>query len=166
MDRSPRAEPVRPIATCITSHGEFKLQLRLDTMPVTVSNFIDLAQSGFYNGLHFHRVIPDFMVQFGCPFSRDSQDSRAGTGAAVPNSSYPVLQQLGREISRDDDGCIPVRTHPVPRLRAWGAHSGPQDEHASRDSNDMATVSMSNTGLANTGGSQFCKFWRHWYTQK
>eukprot|EP00968_Pinguiococcus_pyrenoidosus_P004013 scaffold264_cov317-Pinguiococcus_pyrenoidosus.AAC.27 len=36
-------------------------------MPVTTSNFIDLAQSGFYNGLTFHRVIPKFMAQFGCP---------------------------------------------------------------------------------------------------
>ena len=40
-------------------------------MPRTASNFIDLAQTGFYDGVHFHRVIPNFMVQFGCPNAKD-----------------------------------------------------------------------------------------------
>lgn len=43
----------------------------LDRVPRTASNFIDLAQSGFYDGVHFHRVIPNFMVQFGCPNTKD-----------------------------------------------------------------------------------------------
>ena len=43
----------------------------LDRVPRTASNFIDLAQSGFYDGVHFHRVIPNFMVQFGCPNAKD-----------------------------------------------------------------------------------------------
>jgi choline dehydrogenase-like flavoprotein len=47
--------------------GTFKLEIFLDRVPRTASNFIDLAQSGFYNGVHFHRVIPNFMAQFGCP---------------------------------------------------------------------------------------------------
>ena len=45
-----------PIATCTTSMGTFKLEIFLDRVPITASNFIDLAQSGFYNGIHFHRV--------------------------------------------------------------------------------------------------------------
>jgi len=49
-------------------------------MPVTSQNFIDLANDGFYNGLHFHRVIANFMIQFGCPNSKDPESSRAGTG--------------------------------------------------------------------------------------
>ena len=43
-------------------------------------NFIDLANSGFYNGLHFHRVINNFMIQFGCPHSKDAKSPKAGTG--------------------------------------------------------------------------------------
>jgi cyclophilin family peptidyl-prolyl cis-trans isomerase len=41
---------------------------------------VKLAQSGFYDGLHFHRVIDGFMLQFGCPHSRDPESPRAGTG--------------------------------------------------------------------------------------
>jgi cyclophilin family peptidyl-prolyl cis-trans isomerase len=49
-------------------------------MPVTSQNFTDLAKSGFYDGLHFHRVIKGFMCQFGCPHSSDPMSPRAGTG--------------------------------------------------------------------------------------
>merc|ERR1712178_321926 len=63
-----------------TSMGQFQAEIFLDRVPITASNFIDLAQSGFYNGLHFHRVIPDFMNQFGCPHAKDPKSRRAGTG--------------------------------------------------------------------------------------
>ncbi len=69
-----------PIAVFDTTNGTFKAELYLDKMPVTAQNFIDLANSGFYNGLHFHRVIPNFMIQFGCPHSSDPSSPRAGTG--------------------------------------------------------------------------------------
>tara|TARA_B100000809_G_C14928175_1_gene455935 strand:+ start:144 stop:662 length:519 start_codon:yes stop_codon:yes gene_type:complete len=69
-----------PTATCETSLGAFTLELFTDKMPVTAGNFVSLAQSGFYDGLHFHRVIENFMCQFGCPHSRDAQSSSAGTG--------------------------------------------------------------------------------------
>jgi cyclophilin family peptidyl-prolyl cis-trans isomerase len=69
-----------PIATFDTSLGTFKAEIFLDQMPVTAANFIKLAKSGFYDGLHFHRVIDGFMCQFGCPHSRDPKSPRAGTG--------------------------------------------------------------------------------------
>lgn len=69
-----------PIATFDTSMGTFKAEIFLDKMPVTAKNFIDLAKSGFYDGLHFHRVIKSFMLQFGCPHSKDPKSPRAGTG--------------------------------------------------------------------------------------
>jgi cyclophilin family peptidyl-prolyl cis-trans isomerase len=69
-----------PIATLSTSLGDFTVELFQDKMPVTAQNFIKLAKAGFYDGLHFHRVIDGFMIQFGCPHSRDPQSSRAGTG--------------------------------------------------------------------------------------
>lgn len=69
-----------PTAVFDTSEGTFKAELYLDQMPITAGNFIALAKSGFYDGLHFHRVIPNFMLQFGCPHSKDPNSSRAGTG--------------------------------------------------------------------------------------
>lgn len=69
-----------PIATFETSAGTFKAEIFLDVMPITGGNFVQLAKSGFYDGLHFHRVIKNFMVQFGCPHSRDPNSPRAGTG--------------------------------------------------------------------------------------
>ncbi len=69
-----------PTATFDTSLGTFKAEIFLEEMPITAGNFIELAQSGFYDGLHFHRVIRDFMIQFGCPHSSDPDSARAGTG--------------------------------------------------------------------------------------
>ena len=60
-------------------------------MPRTASNFIDLAKTGFYDGLHFHRVIPNFMNQFGCPNAKDPNSPRAGTGGPASNSTFKNL---------------------------------------------------------------------------
>ena len=77
-----------PTATFETSMGSFEAELFVDQMPITAGNFIKLADEGFYNGLHFHRVIKNFMIQFGCPHSRDSNSPRAGTG----NSPYGTIE--------------------------------------------------------------------------
>ena len=69
-----------PTATFETSLGSFTAEIFLDQMPTTSGNFLKLAKSGFYDGLHFHRVIQSFMLQFGCPHSKDPKSSRAGTG--------------------------------------------------------------------------------------
>jgi cyclophilin family peptidyl-prolyl cis-trans isomerase len=69
-----------PVAVFDTTSGTFKAEIFADKMPVTAQNFIDLANDGFYNGLHFHRVIPNFMIQFGCPHSADPASPRCGTG--------------------------------------------------------------------------------------
>lgn len=108
-----------PTATFDTSLGTFKAEIYLEQMPITAKNFIDLAKDGFYNGLHFHRVIPRFMCQFGCPHSKDPNSPRCGTGGPP--------------------------------------HGTIQDEHNPefKASNEPGTLSMANTGQANTGGSQF-----------
>jgi peptidyl-prolyl cis-trans isomerase B (cyclophilin B) len=54
-------------ATFATSRGNIKIELHADKAPLTVANFVNLIQRGFYNGLSFHRVINDFMIQGGCP---------------------------------------------------------------------------------------------------
>jgi cyclophilin family peptidyl-prolyl cis-trans isomerase len=68
-------------ASITTNKGTIKLQLYGGKTPVTVANFVKLAQSGFYNGLKFHRVIKDFMIQGGDPFTKDDSKQKLwGTG--------------------------------------------------------------------------------------
>ncbi len=69
-----------PTAIVETTLGHFTVELYVDKMPITAGNFVRLAKEGFYDGLHFHRVIKNFMIQFGCPYSRDPNSPRAGTG--------------------------------------------------------------------------------------
>lgn len=122
------------IATFTTSMGTFKAELYAAEMPITVGNFIDLANSGFYDGIHFHRVIPDFMNQFGCPHAKDPNSNRAGTGGPQPNSKFQGLD--GKTYTRNAGGGIP-------------------DELKARISNGPGTLSMANTGRPESGGSQF-----------
>jgi len=78
-----------PIATFETSMGTFKAEIYSDQMPITSDNFIKLVKEGFYDDLHFHRVIQNFMIQFGCEFTRnDPYSARAGTG----NSPFGRIQ--------------------------------------------------------------------------
>lgn len=63
-----------------TEKGVMKADLYEEGAPNTVANFVKLAKEGFYNGLRFHRVIPSFVIQGGCPFSRNANDPRVGTG--------------------------------------------------------------------------------------
>ena len=69
-----------PKMICETSLGNFTVELFVDKMPITATHIGQLAKDGFYDGLHFHRVIENFMCQFGCPHSKDPTSSRAGTG--------------------------------------------------------------------------------------
>ncbi|XOV88357.1 MAG: peptidylprolyl isomerase [Pseudomonadota bacterium] len=62
-----------------TTQGTINLTLFPDETPITVSNFVNLARRGFYNGLNFHRVISDFMIQGGCP---------TGTGTGGPGYRF------------------------------------------------------------------------------
>jgi len=123
-----------PKATFETTMGTFIVELYLDRVPRTVSNIVDLAQSGFYNGLHFHRVIPGFMDQFGCPYSKDPRSGRAGTGGP-PDGEFKNLV-TGAMEKRFNGGNI-------------------KDENISKDSNEPGTLSMANTGQKDSGGSQF-----------
>ncbi len=63
-----------------TDVGQINIEFFSDDAPNTVSNFIKLAKEGFYDGLAFHRVIPGFMAQGGCPNSREGSNGMAGTG--------------------------------------------------------------------------------------
>lgn len=90
-----------PIATFETSLGTFQAEIFVDQMPITGGNFVRLAKEGFYDGLHFHRVIQNFMCQFGCPHSRDPQSRRAGTGQSPYGSikdEHPPEHKISNEI--------------------------------------------------------------------
>ena len=67
-------------ATIETNHGAFTIEFDRDSAPNTVANFEKLANSDFYDGTRFHRVISDFMIQGGDPLSKKAGDPRAGTG--------------------------------------------------------------------------------------
>ena len=67
-------------ATIETSRGTIVAELYDEEVPNTVANFEKLANSNFYDGTRFHRVINNFMIQGGDPYSRDENDPRAGTG--------------------------------------------------------------------------------------
>lgn len=89
-----------PTATCETSLGTFTVELFVDKMPLTAGNFVKLARDGFYDGLHFHRVIKGFMIQFGCPYSKDPNSPRAGTGNAPHGTiqdEHPENAKLSNE---------------------------------------------------------------------
>ena len=89
-----------PTATFETSLGSFTAELFSDVMPITAGNFMKLAKEGFYNGLHFHRVIPNFMIQFGCPHSKDPSSRRAGTGDS-PYGRIPDEHPANAKMSNE-----------------------------------------------------------------
>jgi peptidyl-prolyl cis-trans isomerase B (cyclophilin B) len=89
-------------ATIRTNKGVMKVDLYDYEAPKTVENFTKLAQSGFYNGLKWHRVIPNFMIQGGCP---------NGTGSGGPGYTIPC--ETGGEKQFHDRGVLSM------------AHAGP-----------------------------------------
>ncbi len=78
-----------------TSKGLMKVELFEKDAPGTVKNFCDLIEKGFYNGLTFHRVIPDFVIQGGCPL---------GTGTGGPG--YKIKCELDGENQYHDKGVL------------------------------------------------------------
>src|SRR5262245_29661643 len=87
-------------ATLQTNKGTFELELYDDAAPKTVENFVKLARDGFYDGVVFHRVIPDFMIQGGDP---------TGTGMGGPGYQF------------EDE----INPHPVARGALAMANAGP-----------------------------------------
>ncbi|TSC61983.1 MAG: peptidylprolyl isomerase [Parcubacteria group bacterium Gr01-1014_48] len=69
-----------PIVVLKTNKGDISIELFMDTMPVTAGNFLKLAKEDFYDGVKFHRVIKDFMLQGGDPNSKGDDKSSYGTG--------------------------------------------------------------------------------------
>lgn len=82
-------------ATIKTNRGDIRLELYNDKVPKTVANFEKLVADGYYDGLKFHRVIPDFMVQTGCP---------QGTGTGGPG--YEFEDEFHKDLKHDTPGVL------------------------------------------------------------
>ncbi|HVS62311.1 MAG TPA: peptidylprolyl isomerase [Thermoanaerobaculia bacterium] len=82
-------------ATIDTDRGSIRLELYSDRAPETVANFEKLVGEGFYDGLKFHRVIDDFMIQTGCP---------QGTGTGGPG--YTFADEFHPELKHDGPGVL------------------------------------------------------------
>ncbi len=78
-----------------TNKGVFVAEMFEDKAPLTTKNFIELTEKGFYNGIIFHRVIEDFMIQGGDP---------TGTGMGGPG--YQVKDEFGEGLKHDDEGIL------------------------------------------------------------
>jgi peptidyl-prolyl cis-trans isomerase B (cyclophilin B) len=83
------------VATMTTNKGDIRLELHDDKTPKTVANFEKLVADGFYDGLLFHRVIDDFMVQGGCP---------QGTGTGGPGYSFE--DEFHSDLKHDTAGVL------------------------------------------------------------
>jgi peptidyl-prolyl cis-trans isomerase B (cyclophilin B) len=81
--------------TIKTNKGDIRLNLFDDKTPLTVANFVNLAKKGFYNGLIFHRVIEEFMVQGGCPL---------GTGTGGPG--YKFQDEFAKDLKHSKPGIL------------------------------------------------------------
>jgi peptidyl-prolyl cis-trans isomerase B (cyclophilin B) len=82
-------------ATIKTNKGDININLTDDKTPVTVANFVNLVKNGFYNDLSFHRVIPDFMIQGGCPI---------GTGTGGPG--YKFEDEFDASLKHNKPGIL------------------------------------------------------------
>lgn len=85
----------RPVANFETNMGNFKIELYSDLAPNTVKNFVDLANKNFYDGVIFHRVIDNFMIQGGDP---------TGTGMGGPG--YQIPDEFGKGLKHDSKGIL------------------------------------------------------------
>lgn len=93
QEQAPKGEPATAVFN--TSMGDFEVKLATDYAPETSKNFITLAEKGFYNGLVFHRVIDNFMIQGGDP---------AGNGTGGPG--YTIKDEFSSKLLHDGPGVI------------------------------------------------------------
>jgi len=89
-------------AEILTSKGSMIVDFYDKDAPLTVENFAKLAKEGYYDGLAFHRVIPNFVIQGGCPLSKDISDPRVGTGGP----GYSIKCELDGDNQFHDRGVL------------------------------------------------------------
>ncbi|MGI6590974.1 MAG: peptidylprolyl isomerase [Eggerthellaceae bacterium] len=117
------------VAIITTDKGVIKVQLHGQDAPIHVGNFVELAQKGFYDGLKFHRYVPDFVIQGGCPFTRDMSQEDVAQGKMGP-SGMPGTGGPGYSIKHEYD-------------------TNPHNEHKD------GTLAMARSQMPDSAGSQF-----------
>ena len=85
-----------------TNKGDMHVSFFENDAPNTVANFVKLANDGFYNGLKWHRVLPDFVIQGGCPNTREGASGMPGTGGP----GYQIDCELNGENQFHDRGVL------------------------------------------------------------
>jgi peptidyl-prolyl cis-trans isomerase B (cyclophilin B) len=113
-----------------TNKGDITVQLAGKDAPIHVGNFIELAEQGFYNGLKFHRLEPGFVIQGGCPNSRDYSSEELARGVPDHKRGIPGTGGPGYTIKGE-----------------W--RSNPNNQH-----ND-GTLAMARSQMPDSAGSQF-----------
>ena len=136
-----------------TDAGQIRLEMFETDAPNTVANFVKLAKEGFYDGLAFHRVIPGFMAQGGCPNSREGARGMAGTGGPGYTINCEInsrkhapgvlsMAHAGKNTGGSQffivheaqphlDGVTPCSVRPVTWMWCWPwktAHASSQDD--------------------------------------
>ena len=117
------------VAVLTTSQGSIRVQLHGEDAPIHVGNFVELANKGFYNGLKFHRYVPGFVIQGGCPNTRDMTPEQVARGERGPQGQ-PGTGGPGYQIKGE-----------------W--RTNPHNEH-----ND-GTLAMARSSAPDSAGSQF-----------
>jgi peptidyl-prolyl cis-trans isomerase B (cyclophilin B) len=127
-------------ATIETAKGNIELELNREAAPNTVDNFVKLSKEGFYDGVTFHRVVEDFVIQGGDPLSKDDDPSNDGTGG--PGYSFKD------EINPRSLG---LSEETITALQNYGYTFNFMLKSIPHK---VGTISMANSG-PNTNGSQF-----------
>ena len=91
-----------PLVKLKTSKGDMTVELYEDKVPNTVANMIQLAEKGFYQDLQFHRIIPGFMAQGGCPYSKEGVPGMPGTGGP----GYKFADEIDPSLKHDKAGVL------------------------------------------------------------
>ena len=89
-------------AIITTNKGVMRVSLYAQETPNTVANFVKLAKEGYYNGLKWHRVIPNFVIQGGCPNTREGATGMPGTGGP----GYQIDCEVNAENQYHDRGVL------------------------------------------------------------
>ncbi len=117
------------VAVIVTSEGTIRVQLHGQDAPIHVGNFVELAQKGFYDGLKFHRYVPGFVIQGGCPNTRDMTPEDVAAGKSSP-AGRPGTGGPGYSIKGE-----------------W--RTNPHNEHKD------GTLAMARSSMPDSAGSQF-----------
>jgi cyclophilin family peptidyl-prolyl cis-trans isomerase len=95
-------EVITPVVKIATEKGDLLVALFEDQAPNTVANMVTLAESGYYKDMTFHRIIPKFMAQAGCPFSKDGAEGAPGTG----DPGYKFADEIAPELTHTGRGVL------------------------------------------------------------